>query len=310
MSNAIAKTKGTAQKKKDVIESPWHLAARRLRRNKMAMIGLIFLVAMILICIIGPMISPYGDITAVDILHAKQPPSAQHLLGTDTNGRDIFTRLMLGGRLSLLIGFGATFLEIFIGTFLGCLAGYYGGAVDAVMMRIVDIVMAIPGMPILIMISAIFSDRHVDTGSRIYLLMLILSCIGWVGTCRFIRGQVLTIREMDYMSATEAMGLHDMRKIFKHIMPNVFPLIIVSATLAVGDTILSESTLSYLGVGVLPPYASWGNMVQEGSNMIDFTLHPWMWMPAGFCILATVLCINLLGDGLRDALDPRMVSGK
>ncbi len=274
------------------------------------MIGLVFLVAMILICVFGPLFSSYNDITQVDIVNAKQAPSAMHWLGTDASGRDIMTRLMLGGRLSLLIGFGATAIEIIIGAFLGCVSGYYGGIVDSVMMRLVDIILSLPGMPILIMISAIFSDRHVDTGARIYLLMLILACLGWAGTCRFFRGQVLTIRETDYMTATESMGLHDMRKILKHIMPNVFPLIIVTATLSVGDTILTESTMSYLGVGVLPPYASWGNMVQEGSNMVDFTLHPWMWMPAGFCILATVLCINLFGDGLRDALDPRMISSK
>jgi peptide/nickel transport system permease protein len=294
--------------KKDVIETPWRISMRRLKKNKLAMVGLIFLVLMILFCVLGPLFSSYNDITEVDVLNAKQAPSAAHLLGTDTSGRDILTRLMLGGRVSLMIGLIATAVEIFIGAFLGCVSGYYGGAVDAVMMRVVDVVLSLPAMPILIMISAIFSDRHVPTGSRIYLLMLILASLGWAGICRFFRGQVLTIREMDYMSATEAMGLHDMRKIFKHIMPNVFPLIIVTATLEVGNTILTESAMSFLGVGVLPPYASWGNMVQEGSNMVDFTLHPWMWMPAGFCILATVLCINLFGDGLRDALDPRMTT--
>ncbi|MCH3971737.1 MAG: ABC transporter permease [Oscillospiraceae bacterium] len=306
----MSKNKAKTKAKKDVIETPWHLSMRKLKKNKLAMVGLIFLIVMILFCLIGPLFSPYRDITEVDILNAKQPPSSVHWLGTDTSGRDIMTRLMLGGRISLMVGLIATAVEIFVGAFLGCVSGYYGGAVDTVIMRIVDVVLSLPTMPILIMISAIFSDLHVDTGSRIYFLMLILACLGWAGICRFFRGQVLTVREMDYMAATEAMGLHDMRKIFKHIMPNVFPLIIVTATLSVGDTILMESTLSYLGVGVLPPYASWGNMVQEGSNMIDFTLHPWMWMPAGFCILATVLCINLFGDGLRDALDPRMVSGK
>ncbi len=294
--------------KKDVIETPWRISWRRLKKNKLAMVGLSCLFLMILFCLIGPLFSSYNDITATDVLHAKQAPSAIHWLGTDTNGRDILTRLMLGGRISLLIGLVTTALEIFIGAFLGCVSGYYGGKVDAVMMRIVDVFLSMPAMPILIMISAIFSDRHVPTQWRIYLLMLILAAMGWAGICRFFRGQVLTVREMDYMSATEAMGLHDMRKIFKHIMPNVFPLIIVTATLEVGNVILTESAMSFLGVGVMPPYASWGNIVEEGSNMIDFTLHPWMWMPAGFCILITVLCINLFGDGLRDALDPRMTT--
>lgn len=293
-------------RKKEVVDTPWRLSMRRLRRNKLAMVGLAFLLAMVLVCVLGPLFSPYSDITAVDVLNAKKPPTLQHLLGTDSSGRDIFTRLMFGGRISLTVGLVATALEIFVGAFLGCVSGYYGGAVDMVLMRVVDIILSLPSMPILIMISAIFSDQRIDTGIRIYILMVILAALGWAGVCRFFRGQVLTIREMDYMAASEAMGIRDIKKIFRHIMPNIFPLIIVTATLSIGDTILMESTMSFLGVGVLPPYASWGNMVQEGSNMVDFTLHPWMWMPAGFCILATVLCINLFGDGLRDALDPRM----
>lgn len=288
------------------VETPWRISMRQLKRNKLAMIGLIILGLIILFSVLGPLFSPYNDITAVNMLNAKKPPSLQHWIGTDKNGRDIFTRLMFGGRVSLTVGIVATVLEIFIGSFLGCVSGYYGGWVDNLMMRIVDIILSLPTMPILIMISAIFSELHVDTKIRIYLLMLILAALGWAGICRFFRGQVLQIRETEFILATESMGIRDFKKIFKHIMPNVFPLIIVTATLAIGDTILMESTMSFLGVGVLPPYASWGNMVDEGSNMVDFTLHPWMWMPAGFFILVTVLCINLLGDGLRDALDPRM----
>lgn len=304
----MSETKESKAKQREIIETPWKISLRRLRRNKLAMVGLIFLAAMILFCVIGPLFSPYSDVTKVDMAHTKQAPTFTHWLGTDINGRDILTRLMLGGRISLLIGIATTILEIFIGTFLGCVSGYYGGKVDNIIMRIVDVFLSVPAMPVLIMISAIFSDLRVSTGSRIYYLMLILAAMGWAYTCRFFRGQVLTIREMDYMTATEAMGLHDMRKIFRHIIPNVFPLVIVMATLSIGDTILMESAMSFLGVGVLPPYASWGNMVEEGSNMIDFMLHPWMWMPAGFCILSTVLSINLFGDGLRDALDPRMTS--
>lgn len=299
-------SKEITAKKKDIIESPWRISFKRLKKNKLAMTGLIILLIIVLLCVFGPLFSPYKEITDVDVVNAKQAPSFEHWLGTDSSGRDILTRLMYGGRISLLVGVVTTALEIIIGSFLGCVAGYYGGAVDTVIMRIVDVFLSVPAMPILIMISAIFSDARVNTSIRIYLLMFILAAIGWAGICRFFRGQVLSIREMDYMTATEALGIRDFKKIVKHIMPNVFPLIIVSATLSIGDTILMESTMSYLGVGVLPPFASWGNMVGEGSNMVDFTLHPWMWMPAGFCILITVLCINLLGDGLRDALDPRM----
>lgn len=296
--------------KKDTIETPWRIAKRRLKKNKMAMTGLYILIFIILFCVVGPLFSPYNDLTKTSVLEAKLPPSAAHWLGTDTSGRDILTRLMLGGRISLMVGLVATAIEIFVGSLLGCISGYYGGKTDTIIMRIVDIILSLPAMPILIMISAILSDARVPTKWRIYVLMVILASLGWAGICRFFRGQVLTVREMDYMSATEAMGLRDMRKIFKHIMPNVFPMIIVTATLEVGNTILTESAMSFLGVGVLPPYASWGNMVEEGSNLADFQLHPWMWIPAGLCILSTVLCINLFGDGLRDALDPRMTSSK
>ena len=242
----------------------------------------------------------------VDMAAAKQPPSAQHWLGTDDNGRDVLTRLLYGGQISMTVGLAATALEILIGAILGCVAAYYGGAVDFVIMRIVDVILSLPTMPILIMLSAMMSDWKVDPSVRVYYLMVILASLGWAGTCRFVRGQVLTVREMDYMSAAESLGIRDYRKIFKHIMPNVIPLIIVMATLAIGDTIIMESTMSFLGVGVLPPMASWGQMVSDGNNLMIFKLRPWLWMPAGFCILLTVLSVNLVGDGLRDALDPKM----
>lgn len=293
-------------KKTEVIESPWRMAFKRLRRNRLAMAGLIFLIAMLLFCFIGPLFSPYRDITAVDMTITKKAPSALHLLGTDENGRDVLTRLMYGGRISMTVGLVATALEIFIGAVLGCIAAFYGGWVDMVIMRLVDVILSLPNMAILIMLSAMMSDWRVDTGVRIYYLMIILAALGWAGMCRYIRGQVLSIREMDYMTAAESLGIRDMKKIFKHIIPNVIPIIIVTATLAIGDTILAESTMSFLGVGVLPPMSSWGNMVETGSNIMNFKLRPWMWMPAGFCILTTVLSVNLFGDGLRDALDPQM----
>lgn len=288
------------------IESPWNMAMKRLFRNKLAVVGLIFLLMMIIVCFIGPMLSPYSDITKTNILNAKKPPSSLHWLGTDDSGRDVFTRLLYGGRISMTVGIAATFLQIFIGAVLGCVAAYYGGFIDSLLMRIVDIILSLPMMPILIMISAMMSDWKVDPSMRIYYLMIILAALGWAGTCRFIRGQVLSIREMDYMLATEALGIRDINKIFKHIIPNVIPHIIVTATLAMGGTIIMESTMSYLGVGVLPPYSSWGVMVAAGTNALVFKLRPWLWMPAGFCILFTVLAVNLVGDGLRDAFDPKM----
>lgn len=297
--------KGNKNSKKQVMSTPWRMAMKRLKRNKLAIAGLIFLVLMILVCFIGPLFSPYS-MNDVDMAAAKQPPSAQHWLGTDDNGRDVLTRLLYGGQISMTVGLAATALEILIGAILGCVAAYYGGAVDFVIMRIVDVILSLPTMPILIMLSALMSDWKVDPSVRVYYLMVILASLGWAGTCRFVRGQVLTVREMDYMSAAESLGIRDYRKIFKHIMPNVIPLIIVMATLAIGDTIIMESTMSFLGVGVLPPMASWGQMVSDGNNLMIFKLRPWLWMPAGFCILLTVLSVNLVGDGLRDALDPKM----
>ena len=170
---------------------------KRLSRNKLAIAGLIFLGVMIVLCIVGPIVSPYSDITATDIANAKQPPSAQHWFGTDENGRDVFTRLLYGGRISMTVGLAATALQIFIGALLGCTAAYYGGVVDFVIMRVVDVILSLPTMPILIMLSAMMSDWKVDTGVRVYYLMVILAAIGWAGTCRYIRGQVLSIREMD-----------------------------------------------------------------------------------------------------------------
>ena len=297
--------KGNKNSKKQVMSTPWRMAMKRLKRNKLAIAGLIFLVLMILVCFIGPLFSPYS-MNDVDMAAAKQPPSAQHWLGTDDNGRDVLTRLLYGGQISMTVGLAATALEILIGAILGCVAAYYGGAVDFVIMRIVDVILSLPTMPILIMLSAMMSDWKVDPSVRVYYLMVILASLGWAGTCRFVRGQVLTVREMDYMSAAESLGIRDYRKIFKHIMPNVIPLIIVMDTLAIGYTIIMESTMSFLGVGVLPPMASWGQMVSDGNNLMIFKLRPWLWMPAGFCILLTVLSVNLVGDGLRDALDPKM----
>lgn len=287
------------------IESPYAMAMKRMRRNKLALIGLGFLIVLILLCIIGPIVSPYSDITKVDMSAVKQAPSLTHWLGTDDNGRDVFTRLLYGGRISLMIGLFSTLLSIFVGTFLGCVSAYYGGRTDAVLMRLVDVMLSLPTMPILIMVSAMMSDWKVRTEYRIYYMMVILAILSWAGVCRFIRGQVLTVREMEYMTAAEALGIKDMRKIFRHIMPNVIPMVVVLGTLSIGNMIIMESTMSYLGVGVLPPQSSWGQMVSSGTNIMSFKLRPWLWMPAGFCILLTVLAVNLVGDGLRDAFDPK-----
>lgn len=292
-------------KRNEKIVSPGVLALRRLRKNKLAMVGLGVLIFMILFSFIGPFFTPYNHDT-MNFAMKKQPPSMDYLLGTDLIGRDILTRLMYAGRISLIIGFVAVIIEIVVGGVVGAIAGYYGGWVDTIIMRIVDIFLCIPYLPILIILGAILSDNDVGPNVRIFFVMLMLGMLSWPSIARLVRGQILTLREQEFMQAAEALGLKDSRKIFKHLIPNVIPSIIVSATLGIGGAILSESALSYLGMGVTPPSASWGNMIQAVNNFTDLMQRPWLWVPPGVCILLTVVAINLLGDGLRDALDPKL----
>lgn len=286
-------------------DSPWRMAIRRFSRNRLAVIGLFIIVFMFLLCFIGPIFSPYSlfDYSVAD---KNLPPSSKYWLGTDKLGRDILLRMMLAGRISLTVGLVATGISIIIGSTLGALAGFYRKWIDTLIMRMADIFMALPTLPILIILGAVLSDLKVDPSKRIYFLMLIIGILGWSSISRLVRGQILGLREQEFMQATEALGLKDRRKIFRHLLPNTIPIIIVSATLGVAGAILFESALSFLGVGVVPPTPSWGNMISAANNLIDFRKRPWLWIPPGMCILVTVVAINLIGDGLRDALDPKM----
>lgn len=286
-------------------DSPWRMSIRRFARNRLAVIGLFILVFMVLFCVVGPVISPYS-LNDYSVANKNQAPNAQHWLGTDKLGRDILLRVMLAGRISLMVGFVATLVAVVLGSILGALAGFYRKFVDTIIMRIAEIFMAIPSLPLLIIMGAILSDLKVHPDYRIYFLMLIMGILGWTGLARMVRGQILSLREQEFMQATEALGLRDRRKIFRHLIPNTVPIIIVSATLLVASMILSESGLSYLGLGVVPPTPSWGNMIADANNIIEFRKRPWTWIPPGVCILVTVIAINLIGDGLRDALDPKM----
>ncbi len=233
-------------------------------------------------------------------------PSADHILGTDKNGYDVFVRLMYGGRISLIVSFLAVFLISILGVIMGGISGYFGGAVDTVIMRICDVLMCLPGVPILLIISTILDSADVDAQYRIYLLMIYLTFISWPGTARLVRGQILSLREQEYMVAAEAMGYSTGRKIFKHLVPNVMPQLIVSMSLSLGSMILYEATLSFLNLGVKPPYAAWGtmiNIINEDPNVLQN--YWWVWVPAGVCIVIAVLGFNFVGDGLRDALDPK-----
>lgn len=233
-------------------------------------------------------------------------PSKEHWLGTDKNGMDMMTRLMYGGRVSLTIGFIVEFIACLIGIILGGMSGYFGGWVDNLIMRIVDIFYCIPSMPIIIILGAAMDAQLVDPKIRMVYLMLILGFLGWPGVARMIRGQILSLREQEFMTATEATGIRVSRRIFKHLIPNVVPLLIVSASMGIGGTIITEATLSFLGLGVKFPFASWGNIINDVNNIHVLTTYWFIWIPAGFLLLITVLAFNLVGDGLRDAFDPRM----
>ena len=233
-------------------------------------------------------------------------PSRAHWLGTDRNGMDMLTRLMYGGRVSLIIGFIVEIISTVLGIILGGLAGYFGKWVDNLIMRIVDIFYCIPSMPIIIILGAAMDALRVDPQLRMLYLMLILGFLGWPGMARLIRGQILSLREQEFMTAAEACGIRVSRRIFRHLVPNVIPQIIVSVTLGIGGTILTEATLSFLGLGVKFPFASWGNIINDVNNTFVLTTYWFIWIPAGLLLLLTVLAFNLVGDGLRDAFDPKM----
>lgn len=325
------------------VMSPARMVAKRFFRSKLSITGLSIIIFVFLFSFVGPLIVnltwKYGEIQVFQIPREstmmttasfpapdgrtydyydeststvvfKGPLSAAHWLGTDTSGFDVFVRLMYGGRISLIISFLVVFLELFVGIILGGLAGYFGKWVDLLVMRLVDIFFSLPDLPILLILSAtIVSIKAIPAEHRIYYLMGFLTLMGWAGTARLVRGQILMLREQEYMMAAETTGIPAMKKIFKHLIPNVMPQLIVSATLSLGGVILYEATLSFLGLGVPFPHAAWGSMISlaDPSKGQEILAHyPNMWVPAGLLIVATVLGFSFIGDGLRDAFDPRM----
>lgn len=233
-------------------------------------------------------------------------PNKQHWLGTDTNGMDMLTRLMYGGRVSLIIGFIVVIIETGLGVLFGGISGYFGGWVDNLIMRIVDVFYCIPSMPLIIILGAAMDAMKVDPQIRMLYLMLILGFLGWPSIARLVRGQILSLREQEFMTATEACGIRVSRRIFRHLIPNVIPQLIVICTMSLGSTIITEATLSFLGLGVKFPFASWGNIINDVNNAFVMTHYWFIWIPAGICLLITVLGFNFVGDGLRDAFDPKM----
>ena len=227
-------------------------------------------------------------------------------MGTDANGMDLLARLMYGGRISLLIGFVVIAIELAIGIVVGGVAGFFGGWVDNLLMRLVDVIYCIPSIPLYLILGSIMDMYRVSPTTRIYMLCIIISIIGWVSIARIIRGQILSLREQEFMLAAEAAGLSVRRRIFKHLIPNVIPQLVVFATMGIGDVILTEAALSFLGLGIKYPAASWGSIINAVNDSYVLTNFPFVWIPAGTFILLTVLAFNFIGDGLRDAFDPKM----
>ncbi len=244
--------------------------------------------------------------TPTELIRVFEAPSSEHILGLDNNGMDVATRLMYGGQISLLVGFVVIFIEVFIGIIIGGISGYFGGWVDTGLMRFVDLFNSIPFWPMVLIFGSVMDTLEVTPLARIFLLMMILGILGWTGVARIVRGQILSLRELDFMVATEAAGIRTSSRIFKHLVPNVMPLLIVQATAGLGGIIITEATLGFLGLGVKYPLASWGSIINVASEAFVMTNFWFMWIPAGLLILLTVLGFNFVGDGLRDAYDPKM----
>ena len=325
--------------------SPMQMVIRRFFRSKLSIVGLVMVVSLFLFCWVGPILYPVSP-TEIDksgkteytqkwieeytdengVTHEGHwqvietnltdnmlsAPSAEHPLGTDKTGKDVLARLMNGGKISLGISFLAVFIVTFLGIIFGGIAGYFGGAIDNVIMRICDILMCLPGFPILLIVGTIIDGLReggmemFDYQYKIYWLMGFLTLISWSGTARLVRGQILSLREQEYMVAAEAMGYSTARKIFKHLVPNVMPQLIVSMTLSLGSMILYEASLSYLGLGAPEQYAAWGTMINAAKDPDILANYFNVWGPPGICIIIAVLGFNFIGDGLRDALDPKM----
>lgn len=244
--------------------------------------------------------------TSISLIRQYEMPSNDHPLGLDNNGMDVMTRLMYGGQVSLMVGFVVIIIETVIGVIIGGISGYFGGGIDNALMRFVDLFNSIPFYPMVLILGSVMDTLEVEPRARIFILMGVLGILGWTGTARVVRGQILSLREQDFMVAAEATGLSTRKRIFKHLVPNVMPLLIVSATAGLGGIIITEATLGFLGLGVKYPLASWGSIINVSSDAYVMTNFWFMWIPAGLLILLTVLGFNFVGDGLRDAYDPKM----
>ena len=274
--------------------SPGALVWRRLRRHKPAVASFAVVLALTVACMAAPLIAPYAS-DAIDLGGIRQAPSLLHPMGTDDLGRDLFSRILYGGRVSILIGILSALIGTGLGSLIGAASGFYGGRVDNLLMRLTDVVYSIPTLPLLIVLSS-YSQAVVSS------MALIIGLLSWMPTARVVRGEVLAIKERAYVEAVRSLGANNLRIIFRHILPNAVGPIVVGATLAVGNAIILESSLSFLGLGVQPPTPTWGNMLMDAQATM--ATKPWLTVFPGLAILLVVLSVNFIGDGLQDALDP------
>ncbi len=270
--------------------------AQSFASNKLAMGGLLIVLALFVVSILAPWIAPYEP-TVIDLHNVLAAPSIKHPLGTDQLGRDILSRMIWGSRISLKVGFVSTGISIVVGAFLGAIAGYYGRRVDAVIMRMVDIMLCFPTFFLILAVIAFLEPS-------IWNIMLIIGLTNWMGITRLVRADFITLKERDFVKAARVIGAGNWRIIFNHILPNAMASLLVAATFGVAGAILTESALSFLGIGVQPPTPSWGNILTDGKDNIDIAW--WLSLFPGLAILVTVLGYNLLGEGIRDSLDPRL----
>jgi peptide/nickel transport system permease protein len=279
--------------------SEWAQAWRRLRANRLALLGLVVVCLLLLVAIFANLLVPYDPTLQLRGMQGAAP-SNEHWLGTDYNGRDLLSRVLVGTRTALLVGLGATLLQVVIGVLVGAVAGYFGGWTDTICSRIIDTLMSMPVLALLTLLSAVLRDKNL---SSLLLIIVVIGFTGWARFARVVRADVLSLRSRDFVIAAQASGVQAMRIILRHMLPNVLGPIIVLASLGIGGIIILESALSFLGLGVRPPTPSWGVILSDGRQYI--TTYPHIVISPGLMIVITVLAFNFLGDGLRDALDPR-----
>ena len=277
--------------------SQWRDVLHRLTRNKLAMLGLVIVLVLVLAAVFADFVAPY-DPDVQDYTNMKAYPSFAHPLGTDDVGRDLFARLLYGGRISLFVGITSTIISVLIGIPLGLIAGYFRGTAESIIMRTADAFMSFPSMVLILVLVAVF-------GPSILTVTVVIGVLGWTAIAKLIYGNVLSIREREYIQAARAVGVSTKKILFSEVLPNAIPPVWANISFRVAGAILTESSLSFLGMGVQTPQASWGNIIFAAQNLLVLTARPWVWLPPGICIILVVIGFNFIGEGVRDALDPK-----